>query len=409
MFTYNLYTHTAENNGAIPGAPVTKSPGPQDVVQQSGDAVVWVFPYLNADTFNFETQDGKDLQVIKNKDKQGKVTTKVVAKTAPIAEPVKLDPYLSQLRVSQSKDSHLGILNATVLDPDDTLLARMSPGDLIVCWMFDNHKDAKACRAKLESGDFTDLNVFNSGLKFLGKLFSVRKNVAVTQAGAKIRRVTVMATAFSELDSNIYFDPQLTTNFLHGLQFMLSISEQLNETLGVPEDVNKALAGLLTVFMGVGLKGAQSAGQMSRPLKIPEEVGKVLGLKNAPFYIDVLQTIIGIQQYDNDYMPRGLGKQSSIAATGGETKSPYKTIKYTPNGLIGWVSPIVQPFNNIPIWGILKQYCNKDANEMFTTLRLNENGRIMPTLIMRQLPFNTDDFIIGFPNVKATAFRLGGR
>jgi hypothetical protein len=420
MWKYNLYTHKPEGNTAFPGLQRPAN-DPLDAIQQAGDAVVYVFPYKDADTFNFESQGANDLTVVKGKNKKGETTSYIATPDIKLAEnPVVLDTWLTQLSVTQSKENHQGSLSALLLDPDDSILSKISPGDLIVCWMLDNHKDGKVIREKLARGDFTGLNGFSSGLKFIGKVFSVRKNLDVTQAGAKQRRISVLATSFSELDSNIYFDPQLSTNFSNGLQFMASISSQLSTMIAMPDEISKMLASYLTVFMGVGLKtsGANASAQMSRPLKVPDVVGKILQKSNAPNYIDTLSTIIGIQEFGTSYMPEGVGDQTTSPGVGtdksfgaqGKVKttsnSPHPSIQYTPKGLVGWTNSLVQPFNNIPMWGILQQTLNPVANEMYTTLRMDNNGNINPTLVMRQIPFNTEAFAKSNQfNIQATAFK----
>jgi hypothetical protein len=409
MFIYNLYTHTAEGQDPLPGIQLSRNADPLDAIQQSGDAVIMVWPYADADTFDFETQGSRaeDIVLVKGKGADGKTVTKRT--TAPIKlteNPLYLDTYVTQLNVRQNKEDHQGSLNMSLLDPTDSILSNISPGDHMVCWMFDNHKDAQALRAVLKSGSYGSLNGFSSGLKFLGKVFSVRKNITVSNTGAKARRFQILATSFSELDSNIYFDPQLATNFFKGTEFMQAIARQLNSISGVPQDINKMLAQSLAVFMGVGLKTPGNNGsiaQMSRPLKIPDFVAKILGVQGS-HYIDILRTHIGIEKYNfTKYLP-DLGDSANVP-NGPSTRSPYKTIKYTPVGLVGWNSIQVAPFNNVPMWSILYQFSNPNINEMFTTLKMNDKGEIGPTLTIRQIPFNNEAFLDARPNIKGTAFR----
>ena len=410
MFTYNLTTHTSEGQSALPGIQSPRNTDPRDVTEQAGDAIVMVWPYAEPDTFNFETQgtNSDNLVIKKGKNKKGEEYKTVnVADIKLTKDPIYLDTYITNLNVRQTKENHQGMMSMVLLDPDDSALSSISPGDHIVCWMFDNHKDAQNTRAKLASKAYAGLNAFNSGLKFVGKVFSVRKNINVLNSGAKMRRLQILATSFSELDSNIYFDPQLATNFFNGLQFMQAIAGQLNSVNGQPEDINKMLSNYLTVFMGIGLKtnGQLAQSQMSRPLKMPDFIGQILGLSNATHYIDILRTHIGIEKYSGDnYLP-DLGKTATVPH-GGKTTSPYKTIQYSPLGLVGWNNIQVAPFNNIPMWSILKQTSNPNINEMFTTLKMDNKGSIAPTLTIRQIPFNTESFVAKYgSDIPATAFR----
>jgi murein DD-endopeptidase MepM/ murein hydrolase activator NlpD len=49
-------------------------------------------------------------------------------------------------------------------------------------------------------------------------------------------------------------------------------------------------------------------------------------------------------------------------------------------------------FDSRPIWQILKAYLNEPINEIFTSIRMNHEGRIFPTFICRQTPFSTKAF-----------------
>jgi hypothetical protein len=407
MFTYNLFTHTSEGQEALPGIQLNRETEPLDAIQQSGDAVIMVWPYADADTFNFETQGSRDedIVLVKGKDVKGKNTIMAESRAIKLTDsPIFLDTYVTQMSVLQSKESHQGTLSMGLLDPDDSILASVSPGDHIICWMFDNHKDAQLLRATLDRRSYKDLNGFGSGLKFVGKVFSVRKNVTVRELGHKSRQLQILATSFSELDSNIYFDPQLATNFFKGTEFMLSIARQLNTVLGVPQDVNSMVAQSLAVFMGIGLKtgGANNAAQMSRPLSLPSFVSEILGVTGSR-YIDVLRTHIGIEKYESGYLPK-LGSVAQVPY-GPASVSPYRTIKYTPDGLVGWNSIQVAPYNNVPMWSILYQFSNPQINEMFTTLKMDNKGNIGPTLTIRQIPFNNEAFVDKQTTIKATAFR----
>ena len=53
-------------------------------------------------------------------------------------------------------------------------------------------------------------------------------------------------------------------------------------------------------------------------------------------------------------------------------------------------------FANRPLWGVMQQYVNHSINEMYTALKVNPEGRIVPTVVFRQIPFTTD--ALKFPN-----------
>jgi hypothetical protein len=401
MFNYDLVKHQQvplNSNSEMEAAQLQGASLISSVGQQSGDAVIVVFPYLDADTFDFETQQGKHISIKENR-------WGIPSPDRPIqlASPLFLDDWLTSLSVQQTKASHQGALITTVLDPRDELLARMSPGDWIVCWMFDNKADGNALRTRLRNttgtNNFKELNGFKSGLKFIGKLFSIRKNLSVNANGARTRRVKVMAFSFTELDSGVYFDPELAENKWRGTEYMVNISTYVTGKRSTIEQVGKTLGEFITVFLGRGLVGTPlAAASPMRPIRVPPVISAILGKTGGSLYIDILNTHIGIQQYSGKYMPDGLGPGLPGIA---------ESIRYTPNRLTGYVNPVVSPFNNTPIWGLLQQFSNSIANEMFASLRMDNEGNISPTLTIRQIPFNTEEFIkspVGALG-KATAFR----
>jgi len=401
MFTYDLYTHEME--GSIPGHSSDGWSSYRDAIQQSGDAVVVVFPYKDADTFNFSSLTTKQIafdpfseNTYASPVEERDTETRVYA----------LDPLITSISVRQGKQSHQGVMQITALDPNGELLRKISPGDWIVCWMFDNSDSGKALRDKIKSQGFANLNGFDSGLKMVGKVFTIRKDVQVDEAGRKFQRVNLMATSFSELDSNVYFDPQLVTSWYKGAEFMLNLSSNLNRITPLPEDVSTLMATLLATFLGIQLGGQQGATSPNRPLIVPPVISQILGIQ-AKNYIDILKTYVGIQEYSTSYVPQPLGVTSQLTLAKNQTTqpSPHPNIRYTRVGLLGFNNPMIQPYVNVPIWGILSQYLNPVINEMYTTLRLDEAGKIMPSLMIRQIPFNTDAFASGYPDVPATTFR----
>jgi hypothetical protein len=59
-------------------------------------------------------------------------------------------------------------------------------------------------------------------------------------------------------------------------------------------------------------------------------------------------------------------------------------------------------WNQVKVWSILNQFINSPLNELYSCFRLAANGRVMPTLVYRQIPFTNDDFKNG--GVEVTRF-----
>jgi hypothetical protein len=50
-------------------------------------------------------------------------------------------------------------------------------------------------------------------------------------------------------------------------------------------------------------------------------------------------------------------------------------------------------FANRPLWAVFQQYLNPAVNEMYTALKPDIEGNIVPTVTMRQIPFTTDAYV----------------
>ncbi len=407
MFVYDLYKRQVEGQQAEAGINFPHTTY-KDVIEQSGDAVVAAFPFREADTFNFVSQVDTPLNV-----EEGRSTTiknSTIQKESDVmnvAGPFLLDNMISQLSIRSNKEQHQGPMTAVLLDPQNILLGLLNPGDWIVVWMTDNKDDAANIRKKLLSGDYKGLNSFSSGLKFIGKLFSSRMKKSVTGNGIFMRRISILATSFSELSTNIYYDPLLVRQ-LGGLDFMTRISNAISKTVALPANINAILATLLATCLGFAPDDNSTP---NRPLRIPNPIAQILGLDNAKTFLDILQTHIGVQKYGTSnqngisgYIPQGLSKKTFIQLTRETSTSPHPNILYTPVALLGYSSPMIEPFNNVPIWSILNQHLISVVNEMYTTLRADSKGNILPHLIIRQIPFNTE--VAAAQSIPvATAFR----
>lgn len=121
---------------------------------------------------------------------------------------------------------------------------------------------------------------------------------------------------------------------------------------------------------------------------VPATVGTLLGKTSRSkssgvlAYADILQSIMGVQKYNNN------------AVTGPSSASTFdnQIAGFSPSQLkpmMGKFVPIISPFSGQPVWNVLHQYLNPAVNEMYTCLRADENGNVLPTLVVRQLPFTS--------------------
>jgi hypothetical protein len=327
------------------------------------------------------------------------------------------------MMTQSNKGSHCSMLDAT-LAPTHNWSRELLPGDWIVAWM---HNSPTHLRNVIKRAtENKPCNKWNDGLKFVGRVQSCRKSLTEDQNGKKTVRYRLQGKGFSEFDSQVFFDPYLALREEDILDWMgnlgIKITEFLTEKKGV--DVNKAVPTLLEVLFGRGLppgapNGKKAALQIREgPIArdsaeapyayvVPSPIGGLLGKTSrskpggALAYADILEAIIGLQRYEDagglqdfltalsskravdfaqiartTFVPDGIGGQKGL-------------VKTTEKPLLGSFLPSIPQFTGKTVWTILDQFTNPAVNEMYTCLRVNWEGNVVPHLIMRQLPFST--------------------
>lgn len=121
---------------------------------------------------------------------------------------------------------------------------------------------------------------------------------------------------------------------------------------------------------------------------IPALVGKLLGVSGAHAAKDIYNFIFGIQTYGTNSNVNQVTGLNPVHLT-----AKYNRIWFT-NVLCSGDSLVKPEFwNQVKAWSIINQYTNAPLNEIFTSFRISPNGNVMPTMVLRQIPFTTEDFI----------------
>lgn len=306
---------------------------------------------------------------------------------------------------STNKRSHLSNLVATLKAGEVDYLSEIAPGDWVLCWMTDNEEHAATIADNIRNGKAC--NEFGDGLKFVGRVFSRFKTLQESGNGDKILGYDLQATGFGEWDASIYYNPYLsiTQKFINTWMASLSIAvDKFLSTDGI--DINSAMPELIELFFGRGisLKASNPAGEPEllgvagltqgegeAPFSyvVPETVGKLLGKTSRSkssgvlAYADLLQALIGIQKYGNN---TAFGQQADIQAPAPPNANLTPT-DFKP--MIGKFLPNPPQLSGKSVWSILNEYLNPAVNEMYTCLRADDNGKVLPTFVCRQLPFTS--------------------
>ena len=315
--------------------------------------------------------------------------------------PIQIQHMCSALQVSAYKGNHIWTMSGSFYDPDEELFFTLAPGDWIMAWMMDSQVMADIVSRQVANG--RPANAADSGLKFVGRIETVRQNTTTMGSGAVVRTVTLTAAAFTEFDSDLYFDPTImleegTFGFVHS--FMQGMKDWENKIKSVAlQNINEAVAVIVNIALGAGIRPETKdpSGQLPRSpnesFLIPAIVGKLLGIGGSTIVTGQLTAAelytiyLGVQAYnDPGTSALMLPDQKPLTA------ESFLNVHQTPLDLIGNFNPIVVPwYQPTPVWTILEGYLNPVLNEMYTTLRRREDGALGLGLVVRQIPFNSTE------------------
>lgn len=302
------------------------------------------------------------------------------------------------ISIHQHKGNPLLMAEITLQSGTVNYAAQIAPGDHALIWLM-NRQSTFDEISKAVYEKRSKVNTYLSGLKFVGRVNSVRQILQVSpRDGKKVYRYHISLAGFSELQSQIYYNELLSAsqpNFNTHLKFLTEVSDQYRNLLKTINEKGRlstedVINFFLDVFMGPGPKDVASKvndkmhSTPNAAFLIPSIIPHYLGIaankksKNAIGfqYSDLLQRIMGIQVYEGAHYPKVQ-----------QVRNNY----FQASPLHGSVLINTVNFNNITLWSLLMRYMNPALNEMYTVLKYNpiQQG-IMPTLVLRQLPFTTE-------------------
>lgn len=321
-----------------------------------------------------------------------------------------------QVQVSNTKSSHLTQLSATLI-PGKNYLSEIMPGDWIFCWMANDSPTIDNVISDVLK--LNPANGFRDGLKFMGRVGSVRRSLQQGEGGPRTIRYNLSASGFTEFDATLFFEPHLAENIPAIGQYFAALGTQLDKLIdegGEGISVNKALVLFLDLLLGQGINKnlglpsndpeLQSTAGLDAPYSyvVPGAVGALIGKtnKSKPDLLsaaDLIEFVYGRQTYGNS----SASSATSLANPSRKADESLWGSRFNPDGaqdagsrrftgneMLGTFLPTPPQFTDKSVWSILNQYLNPAVNEMYTCLRVNGNGKVVPTLVARQIPFSTD-------------------
>lgn len=306
---------------------------------------------------------------------------------------------ISNVTVSSTKENHISSMSAT-LKPGLNYISEILPGDYVFCWMAQSKKTIEDVIKNLGNGD--PCNNWMDGLKFFGKVAACRKNSTTAgQSGHRNTKFMLTALGFTEYDAKLYFEPYLgLPAFSPAVGFLQYYGTKINELiLEAKGDLqsDKIVPLIYRVLLGNGAKPfvlqenhrASEGVDNPNTLILPKEVSSVFGVKTGTKpggnvgIVDVTNFIHGVQKFsETGNTPESIFV-SKIEKTDG-------SISFTGKKIMGSFLPNLPAFTGAkPVWELLKQFVNTTVNEMFTSLKVGPDGKVAPTLTLRQLPFSS--------------------
>jgi len=373
----------------IPIIPNASGQGEEDLVHQTCPA--WVLTFLRweiRDTLRTNPTNGLTSQTIAQK-------------------PLVVENDCVQVTVSDSKSVLTPSMTASLLITDINYETEIAPGDFVFVNMLNWEHEARAVADKARNRQA--INGIHDGFKGFFKVQSVRKSLMVDPvSGTKRYVIRITGFAFTEFNNSIYFNPYLigesdqnTLLFssLIGIDWAL-----LQNDKGLTQ-IQNVLQFLIQSFIGNGFTdlGKKTPGIITANTHfyMPQGVGTLLGLQGLQSAKDAYNFLFGIQKYSNNSnqtLAQGLNPsdvpQNATATTG--------RFMFTGSPVEGNTVTKPEYWNQEKAWSILNQFTNSPLNELYTCFRVAPNGSVMPTMVFRQIPFTTDNFVPG--SYKVTRF-----
>ena len=320
----------------------------------------------------------------------------------------------SSMSIERDKRSHVKTLSASLKQSDHNYLREIRGGDWILAWCVNNKPDYDTLVADIIAGK--PCNSAKSGFKFIGRVQSIYRHLSVSN-NHRMVSFDLQASGFSELDAALFYDHMIgqADVMQRNVGAWLAklgkdATEIFNQNVaGVEDNVNVIIPLILDLVVGRGvsanvnpakkygfsnLVGGGQEGAPDNAYLVPTEVGSLMG-KVRPSagkhvsYADILSLISGVQNYGTDennlkaFFPDIEGSESDPQGNRWVTILPIS----------GTFLPFFPDMINRPLWSVLQQYLNKSVNEMYTAMKVSEDGNtILPTLVLRQIPFTTDLF-----------------
>jgi hypothetical protein len=325
-----------------------------------------------------------------------------------VRHPLVVENDCIQCSTSDDKGTLTPSCQITLVETDVNYETEVEPGDFVFInmlnWEQHSRRVADAARA------VKPINGVHDGFKGMYKVQGVRKMINVDPTtGIKTLLYKIDGFAFTEFNNTLYFNPNLVTqkNLENVGLFIADVAPAWASFVsqsGKPF-VQEVISFLIQNFIGSAQNplAQKPNGLVVSPnvhFTMPTIVGRLLGVTNSDHpnatdfktvsaAKDVYRYLFGVQQYSSNpsqNLNYGMNPMNL-------TKSPYPGFDYTNVFCPG--NTLLKPeyWNQVKLWSVMQQYTNSPLNELYTCFKIDLNNRVMPTVVFRQIPFTSEDFV----------------
>lgn len=311
-----------------------------------------------------------------------------------VRDPLVVENDCLSVSVTGSKGTLTPSMNATLVMTDVNYATALAPGDFVCVNMLNWEADAK--RVATQAENKKPINGIKDGFKGIFKIQGVRQiETTDPNTGTKIVLFKINGFAFTEFNNTIYFNPYLidpNQDQKNQLLFASFIGKDWGNLINKKglTNVQDIIAVLIQSFIGTGISGANDKAGLKTPnvhFFIPELVGRLLGVQGAKAAKDIYTYVFGVQKYAS-----GAAQSIGMGTNPSGVTQKFKNFWYTPVACGGDTLLKAEYWNQVKTWAILNQYTNAPLNELYTTFKTDRGNKVMPTVVFRQMPFNTEDF-----------------
>ena len=351
----------------------------------------------------FTRFDNRDTQNYKGSDK---ITRK----------PLVVENDCITVSVSVSKTNHTPSATIVLTAGDLNYSTAVAPGDFVMINMVNSSEKARELRIRAGKATPQSINRVGDGFKGIFKINNVNEIDNVDpNTGQKTIRYQITAYGFTEFNNFIYYNPTLgntinkdVVSYLisDNLQFILNSKKSIHEVLEV---IPLVILGGNTVSLGdTGINSFKKT-----PYQIPSTVFKLMGLDintlgslgpalPPEYAIDLYKIMVGNwgtslnkerfikdgkKQYEDTTTVNTSDIKKGLNPSVIETGSIQTVVG---DKLQGRIPIQTTSLVNVRLMDLLKRFSNDLINEMYTCFRVDEMGLVLPKLIIRQKPFNSE-------------------